>query len=87
MSLLLFLKHVRILSLPYSVIAQDNLNVSSPEMEIVIVYCSGCSDNPDVCNYTVFRTNADGAVDDRFRLATCDCPVQFIGNKLNKCKR
>ncbi|XP_052803968.1 uncharacterized protein LOC128234050 isoform X2 [Mya arenaria] len=59
-----------------SVFVRDDKNVTSSEIEVTIIYCNGCTGNGQ-CNYNSHR---EGEGTDSFRIAVCECPLNWEGN-------
>lgn len=58
----------------FSVIAIDEQGVNSPELSVIIVLCSGCSDH-GTCNFTKVRPDSTA----EFKYATCECEPYWTG--------
>lgn len=59
--------------------AFDEYNVSSAEIDVGIVYCTGCSDH-GTCDFNSTREVETGT--DTFYLATCICREYWEGNSV-----
>lgn len=58
----------------YSIQAVDDLGLSSPELDVTIVYCSQCNGH-GTCDFELVREQSY----DNFKYAVCNCTENWEG--------